>query len=148
MRMAEFGQWRYTVDRTATLEAYARQTAGGAATCTCTGCRNFVVARDQIFPARFVEFLNTLGIDPTKDAEVYNAGQVAPHRHHYGGWYHFIGTLETTGDFAPVDFGHGLTAWLCTASAPRIATLSDRPVVQVEFATDRAPWMLEDAEPG
>jgi hypothetical protein len=106
------------------------------------------VARDQIFPARFVEYLNTLGIDPTKDGEVYNAGQIAPGRHHYGGWYHFIGTLDTTGDFAPVDFGNGFTAWLCVAHAPRVSTLSDRSVVQVEFWTDRVPWMLEDTEPG
>lgn len=147
MSVAEFGQWRYRVDRPATLEAYARQIVGGGAACTCNGCRNFVAARDEIFPARFVEFLNTLGIDPTKDAEVYHTARIAPGRHHYGGWYHFIGTLDTTGDFAPVDFGHGFTAWLCTSSAPRISTLSDRPVVQVEFSTDRAPWVLEGSEP-
>ena len=147
MSVAEFGQWRFRVDRPATLEAYARQIVGGAAACTCNGCRNFVAARDEIFPARFVEFLNTLGIDPTKDAEVYHTARIAPGRHHYGGWYHFIGTLDNTGDFAPVDFGHGFTAWLCTSSAPRIPTLSDRPVVQVEFSTDRAPWVLEGSEP-
>jgi hypothetical protein len=146
INMAEFGQWRYTVDRTATADAYAREAAGGAQKCTCTGCRNFVVARDEILPARFVEFLNTLGVDSTKDAEVYHSGRIAPGCHHYGGWYHFIGTLDSTGDFAPVDFGNGFTAWLCAAHAPRISTMSDRSVVQVEFSTNRAPWVLDSSE--
>jgi hypothetical protein len=82
---------RYTVDRAATRAAYARQPAGGATTCTCNGCRNFLAARDRIFPSRFVEFLESLGIDPTKEAEAYRTGQLAPGRHHYGGWYHLNG---------------------------------------------------------
>jgi len=43
--MLKFGQWRYSVDRAATEAAYARERAGGTATCTCVGCRNFVAAR-------------------------------------------------------------------------------------------------------
>ena len=106
--MLEFGQWRYSADRAATEAAYAREPAGAATTCTCVGCRNFVAVRSQIFPPRFVEFLESLGIDPAKkEAEAYHTARLAPGRHHYGGWYHFIGILEITGDFAPVDFGDG-----------------------------------------
>ena len=144
--MLEFGQWRYSVDRAATEAAYAREPAGGAATCTCVGCRNFVAARSQIFPPRFVEFLESLGIDPDKEAEAYHAARLAPGRHHYGGWYHFIGILEITGEFAPVDFGDGFTSRMRAAVAPRLESLRTAPVVELEFSTDRAPWVLNETE--
>jgi len=144
--MLEFGQWRYSVDRAATEAAYAREPAGGAVTCTCVGCRNFVAARNQIFPPRFVEFLESLGIDPAKEADAYHTARMAPGRHHYGGWYHFIGTLESTGDFAPVDFGDGFTSWMRAAVAPRLESFRTAPVVELEFSTDRAPWVLNETE--
>jgi hypothetical protein len=144
--MPEFGQWRYSVDRAATDAAYACEPAGGAATCTCVGCRNFDAARGQIFPRRFVEFLESLGIDPAKEAEAYHTGRLASGRHHYGGWYHFIGILEISGDFAPVDFGDGFTSWMRAAVAPRLESLLTARVIELEFSTDRAPWVLNETE--
>jgi hypothetical protein len=52
------------------------------------------VARARAFPAEFLSLLDQLGIDPCKDAEVYRNARLAPGRHDYGGWYHFIGTLD------------------------------------------------------
>jgi hypothetical protein len=144
--MHEFGEWRYTVDREATRTAYTREPAGGAATCTCNGCRNFVAARDRILPPQLVAFLESLGIDPTKDAEAYHCGRVAPGRHHYGGWYHFVGTLDVTGDLARIEFSEGFFAWMSTARAPRIASLQSASVVELAFSTDRAPWVLNEPE--
>jgi len=145
--MLEFGEWRYTLDRGATQAAYAREPAGGAATCSCNGCRNFVAARDRILPAAFIAFLETLGIDATKDAEAYHCGRAAPDRHYYGGWYHFIGTLPVTGDFARIEFEAGFFARMFTGSAPRLATLQNATVVELQFLTDRAPWILNEPEP-
>jgi hypothetical protein len=92
--MARFGQWAFSTDRDATRLAYGRVERGGVDTCNCADCRNFRVARARAFPAEFLSLLDQLGIDPCKDAEVYRNARLAPGRHDYGGWYHFIGTLD------------------------------------------------------
>jgi hypothetical protein len=107
--MSSFGQWTYTADRDATILAYGRTERGGADTCDCAGCRNFRVARAGSFPAGFLALLDKLGIDPRKDAEVYRNARLAPGRHCYGGWYHFVGTLDQTADCPAVDLGHGFS---------------------------------------
>jgi hypothetical protein len=91
--------------------------------------------------------LTTLGVDPLKDGEAYHNARVAPGRHNYGGWYHFIGKLTIDGDFGMVDFGSGFTACLCKATAPRLKTLEGLPVVQIEFQSEAVPWMLSETEP-
>ena len=144
--MANFGQWKYSVDRDATIVAYGRAERGGTDTCDCANCRNFRVARAHAFPAEFFALLDQLGIDPLKDAEVYHNARLAPGRHDYGGWYHFIGSLDQTGDFPPVDLGGGFTAYMCRASAPRLPSLDAMPVVQVEFHAEAVPWLLDEPE--
>src|SRR4030042_5467212 len=121
--MAAFGQWQYECDREATKAAYALVRHGGAAECNCNGCRNFVAARDSIFPVAFINFLESLGIDPLKESEAYHVARLAPGRHDYGGWFHFVGSLNLTGEFPAVEFGGGFTAWLCQATAPRLTLL-------------------------
>jgi hypothetical protein len=91
--------------------------------------------------------LNELGIDPRKDAEVYHSARLSPGKHLYGGWYHFVGTLEETGDFPTVDFGSDFSAWMRRASAPRLPSLKEVPVVQLEFSAKAVPWLLEEPEP-
>ena len=145
--MASFGQWTYDVDRDATALAYGRSAKGWADTCDCAPCRNFRAARSKAFPAGFVALLDQLGIDPTKDGEVYHNGRMAPFRHDYGGWFHFIGSLTESGDFPSVRFEEGFTAWMCAASAPRLASLNGSPVVQLEFHAESVPWLLEEPEP-
>jgi hypothetical protein len=142
-----FGDWEYTLDRDATVIAYRRSKLGGADSCGCNVCRNFRVARERVFPAAFLALLDQLGIDPRKDAEVYHCGRLAPGRHVYGGWYHFIGALDKTGDFAPVDFGPDFKVWMCSAVAPRLSSLNDKSVVQLEFSAEMVPWLLDEPEP-
>lgn len=43
-------KWEFDCDRQATQQAYSRVKAGGADTCTCKGCRNFVRARETLYP--------------------------------------------------------------------------------------------------
>lgn len=129
------------------MDAYSRVERGNAETCTCDGCRNFVVVRDRVFPADFVRLLDSLGIDPHKDGEVYRNGQVSSGRHDYGGWFHFVGTLDRTGNFPAVDFRDGFTAWMCHASAPALETLKGQALVQLEFHSTNVPWALAEPEP-
>jgi hypothetical protein len=145
--MATFGRWKYSPDRNATILAYGRVDRGGVDTRDCVYCRNFRLGRARVFPVEFLALADELGIDPRKDAEVYYNARLAPSRHDYGGWYHFIGTLDQTGDFQAVDLGGGFTVWMCRASAPRLPSLEGMPVVQVEFDAQTVPWLLAGPEP-
>ena len=145
--MPEFGQWQYSVDRDATVAAYARAAHGDAVRCGCNGCRNFVAARSQVFPPDFVALLNSLGIDPTKEGEVYTEGRKAPGSHYYGGWFHFVGELFVTGDFAFVTFSNGLLVSMCKKSAPGLPELNGLSLVQLEFRAEDVPWLLAEEEP-
>jgi hypothetical protein len=129
------------------MVAYRQAERGWVDRCDCIWCRNFRLARAQVFPAEFLALLNQLGIDPKKDGEVYHLGQLAPGRHVHGGWYHFIGTLDETGDFPVVGFGAGFSVWMCLASAPRLPSLKGLPVVQLEFYCEFVPWLLNEPEP-
>ena len=116
--MKSFGEWKYTVDRETTEKAYSDTSIGGAGTCDCSFCRNFIAARDKVFPGGCLDMLKQLGIDATKDGEVYHLGAEKPGSHQYGGWYHFVGTLRVDGDFAPVEFPGGFIVYMCRKSAP------------------------------
>ena len=143
----QFGEWEFTLDRAATVAAYARTDAGGADACSCIGCRNFVLVRDQVYPKTFAAFLESVGVDPHKDGEAYHTGEIAPGHHHYGGWFHFVGSLDKTGDFAMVEMGPGFRASLCSRSAPAISALKDLSLVQIEFQAELVPWVLGEPSP-
>lgn len=103
--------------------------------------------RGEVFPARFLALLDKLGIDPGKDAEVYHNARLAPGRHDYGGWYHFVGTLDQNEEVTPVDLGGNFTVWMGhDASAPRLPSLKGMQVVQVDFHSDAVPWRLDEPE--
>jgi hypothetical protein len=105
-----------------------------------------VAARSVVFPAEFLSFLERLGIDPTKDGQVYHNGRLSPGRHHYGGRFHFAGTLDVTGDIPSVRVSEDFEVFLCRKSAPNLAELNGLPLVQVEFAASAVPWLLDESE--
>lgn len=144
--MANFGNWSFSVDRDATVAAYAGAERGGSEECDCNGCRNFMAARDQVYPSPFLAFLESLGVDSRKDGEVYHNAQIGPGCHDYGGWFHFVGSLERTGDFPPVRMAEGFTVWLQEADAPSLESLKGLSLVQVEFHSSRVPWVLDEPE--
>jgi len=144
--MSTFGRWEYTCDQDATSKAYAQIERGGSDSCTCNGCRNFAAARDKVFTGEFLSLLASLGIDSRKDAEVYHNGKLAPGCHDYGGWFHFMGTLELTGDFPMVPMGNDFSACMLRRCAPTLPGLEGRPLVQVEFHASNVPWVLNEPE--
>jgi hypothetical protein len=143
--MSDLDEWKYHADRDATILAYGRTERGGADTCDCAGCRNFRAARADCFPPEFIALLGQLGIDPRKDAEVYHNARIAPGRHDYGGWYHFIGTLDETGG-PRVKLGPDFSVRMCPASAPRLPSLDGKQAVQLEFHAEAVPWLLDEPE--
>ena len=145
--MEALGKWKYSNDRDSTILAYSKVESGGSENCQCNGCRNFVAARNNVFNSAFLSLLNTLGIDPLKDAEVYHCARMEPGKHHYGGWFHFVGNLYEDGDFPMVKLGEDISVCLSIADAPRLASFKGLQAVQLSFYTDSVPWVLNEKEP-
>ena len=101
------------------------------------------MARERVFPPSFIDLLSALGIDPTKDGEIYHTARASPGKHLYGGWFHFVGSLEVTGDFPPVEMGDNFTVWMCRNSAPSLPELKGMPLVQLELSAEAVPWCLK-----
>jgi hypothetical protein len=144
--MATFGDWSYYADPEATARAYRSAEHAGAETCGCAGCRNFLLARNNVYPAPFLTLLEQLGVDARKDGEVYHNARLSPGRHDYGGWFHFVGELHKTGDFPPISFGDYFSVWMCKPSAPRLPPFQNLKVVQLEFHAEAVPWLLPEPE--
>lgn len=143
--MKNLGPWSYRCDSEATREAYQRIKIGGVEACGCKTCRNFAAVRDVVYPDRFVEFLKSLGVELSKEAEVYWAFQASPGQHQYCGWFHFVGALENTFDGHEL-FAPGFKVWLTEASAPSLESLKGYSLVQVEFCAENVPWVLDEPE--
>ena len=82
-----------------------------------------------------------------KEGEAYHLGQRAPGCHKYGGWFHFIGDLQKTGDFPMIQPASGFGFYLCRAHSPHLKVLDGFQLVEVGFDADEVPWVLNEPEP-
>lgn len=89
-----------------------------------------------------------MGIDFTKEAEVYELTRLAPGLRLYGGWFHFVGRLEE-------ETGEG--AKPAGVSEPFSISVHDKPVLvpeafqgvpllQLDFNA-HVPWVLQEPAP-
>ena len=151
--MAEFvwGGYRLEVDVEAT-GAYYDSHPGPWITCTCGGCRNFMLAV-KMLPQAVRDYFHTLGLDPEKPGELcYYQGTAQ--RLSGGGWYHLAGRI-LSGDTEPgakVLFPAG---WYeldehCSVGFKSECDLLEedfpRPCFQMEFNHD-LPWLLNKKNP-
>ncbi len=148
MEQVRFDEWLLQVDRAATEQAY-QLIAPGPETCGCAACRNFVAVRARLYPPEFRQLCARLGIQVGTEREVYDCGRTQDGRQLYGGWFHFVGRIETT----PKDEDHrytcgesGFTMYFTEHLALVPEVLKGRPVVQVEFNVT-APWVLDEPAP-
>lgn len=142
--MHEIAGTSVTADNAATREVYARIACGGADTCNCLPCRNFRLARDDAFPPEFRSLLDELGIDYRKELEVYGGEPLPGGRHHYEGWFCFVG--KAYGRAMPVSTPNTATDFMYriadTAPGPQ-REFDGHDVLHLEFRTT-APWRLEE----
>src|SRR6266581_3667101 len=89
-----FGRWQGRCDLEATRKAYAQFSTAGPEQCGCGDCRNFIAARDQIHTPDVTQLLEKLGIDHRREVEVYSLTWLESGLIYYGGWFHFVGTIE------------------------------------------------------
>lgn len=134
MEYADIRGWLMSVDADRTRTTYASITAGGAERCGCAGCRNFRAVVLNSFPADVLAFFERMGIDPLKDAEVYELGETDANLHAYGGEYYFWGTLESQPTREVECYPHF-----------RVAVTSPSPLAQREFREDGALCFIFDA---
>jgi hypothetical protein len=99
-------------------------------------------------PERFVTFLKSVGIDPSKEAEAFHNARISKGKHHYGGWYHFVGQLLKTGDFPMTEAGPGFSYYLCRAHSPHLRAFEEHNLVEVGFVAESVPWIIDEDEPG
>lgn len=134
-------EWVLACDVEATRRIYAQITEGGANECVCDYCKNYALLRARVFPEPARALLAQLGIDWRREAEVMHYNREESGLHFYGGWFHFVGHIESRGtqfkiaeDFS-IDFGERY--------APMFAQFKDEPTVRIDFST-HLPWVLEN----
>jgi hypothetical protein len=138
-----YRNWILDCDVEVTRAGYDAISAGGAETCDCAGCRNFLAQRDSVFPAEVLKLFGIMGVDYKRDAETYHMAQLEPGLHLYGSWFHFVGAIvkepigPATLDNFTIDFipNNDLAA----------KAFQNQRLVQIEI-TVKLPWVLSEPE--
>ena len=129
-------------DREATVRAYMALPSGGADRCSCVYCRNFAAQRATVYPQGFRALLEQLGIDPSKEGEVYDGtGPFDLRIRLTGGWFYFVGELVEKGErlIQVGDFQY----WF-QPSFPRAPVSFGDCVAAIEFSV-QISWVLDES---
>ena len=145
--MAAFGQWQFECDLEATRMAYARADQGGAESCTCNACRNFVAAKKPRFSKsvsrtldntghRLLEGRRNISLRPTSLPDTTTTA---------GGFILLVSYTLT-----------GISEWSISGMDSLLGyarrahqdstTLESLPAVQLEFHAEAVPWVLFEPE--
>lgn len=92
MRLSLFA-WLVDGDPACTRALYQMVNQGAASRCGCADCRNFAGARPEHFPQPLGVLLDSLGVDPHKEASVCLVSPLEGRRSLYSGSYLFCGSL-------------------------------------------------------
>jgi hypothetical protein len=148
-------RWILQTDPEATRVAFSDVPTGSPESCGCGDCLNFVAARDRAYPPEALAIFEQLGIDRSKESEIWHNYRDASGQHHYGGFFHFVGALEGGKDAMVMINGHGtydleriaeeFDFGLTSNVALVPAAFGENQIVQLEFQT-RIPWVLNTPE--
>ena len=153
LETTDFHGWRFKVEPEKTRAAYTSSKNQGAEDCSCAYCRNLLAQRDIEYPQEMRRFLDSVGVDPFKEAEVWEVGPLEECYTYNAGWWHFIGEVEIVGE-TPIrlvtESAGRAKEWeivfLPGQASLKLAELPVAPLVQVEFSV-KLPWVLEEAYP-
>ena len=94
MKRLTIGPWAIEVDADATRRELYAKAVSGPEQCGCLDCRNFIAAREVIYADEVLLVLQSMGIDHTREPEVYSAGpDLASGDLIYSGWFPFVGRI-------------------------------------------------------
>lgn len=156
MEFVNIGRWKLRFDAEATREAFSGVPLGSPESCGCAECLNFAAVRESAYPPEALAIFERLGVDPRKESEIWRTHRDESGLHHYGGFFHFVGSIEGgrdakrlvngigTFELEPAggDFQFGFTS--DAALIPE--SFAGKEVVQLEFQT-RVAWVLGEREP-
>ena len=149
MEHFEFAGQRIGYDPEQARLAYAQIDLGHAERCGCRECRNYIAARPHTYPHEILALFTRLGIDPLREAEVYHANREPDGRHFYGGWFHFIGSVEKgpteVEGPAPTEVGP-LSYYFAEGALLPQPPFVGKPVARIEFSA-LVPWVLCEPPP-
>ena len=157
MTVKTVGRWQIEFDPAATASCYKEIVANWY--CDCAPCRNFLALGDKVFPRFALNLFEQLGVDVWKPAEVYHNAREENGLHNYGGWFHFVGRVESGADalrqvgnepcsgvfeLEPVgeNFKFGFSN--CLGLVPK--QFDKKAIVQLEFIT-QVEWTIAEPEP-
>ena len=143
MTQITYRDWILDCDVDATHVAYQTISAGGAESCDCAGCRNFLAQQDAVYPAEVLNLFNELAVNYKRDAETYHMAPLEFGLHLYGSWFHFVGAIvkEPIGP-ATLD---NLTIDFIPNNALAAKAFENQRLVQIEI-TVKLPWVLSEPE--
>jgi hypothetical protein len=157
MNIVRFGRWTLRCDSLATAQAYHAITQGAPERCGCDPCKNFAAQRQSLYPDTVAALLKQLGINPGREAETYHNARMPSGLHLYGGWFHFVGSIQegedayvpvtpNAGTFALEAVGEHFKLGFSSRAALPAPSFQGKSLVQVEFAVE-IPWVISAAEP-
>ncbi|SNS90022.1 hypothetical protein SAMN05446037_102639 [Anaerovirgula multivorans] len=140
----KFGEWIIEFDRVKTEEYYKNICEG----CTCAYCINY---RENLksLTNDIEEFFSKLGIDPLKEGEFIEFGEIEPGIRHYSGFYHFVGNIIDGPKFSSLHWDKEKMLKVGSyflGFSDEIELLPNdfpKPVVQLEFEVS-LPWIIEE----
>ena len=140
MIRAELAGYVVQADAVRTRETY-KELSGGPSVCGCSYCRNFLAAASDSLPASICRFMDIVGIDRLKAAEVYELGRDENSTSAYAGEYYLWGWVETgpTGDGAA---GDGFQIAFIGRSGLQPQEFDSTGALCLYF-TGRLPWVLD-----
>ena len=154
MLRLQVANWHIDCDAEATRYAYALLPIG--TDCSCDQCLNFNAAIGRTFPSEFTALASSMGIDPSKPAELMHWCREPSGLYLTGGWFHFVGRIvsgadshqhaDGTGAIEQQQLAPGIEVGLSRHIGLLPETFSGLAVTQLEFQT-RVPWVLADVDP-
>ena len=143
MEFAKLGKVSVEVDAEQTRKIYSKIEMGGSEECDCAYCRNYRVQLPSALPNEVMEFLEQCGINPYKDAEVYEMGETIPGYHCYGGEYYFISRVAPEIDTDELPNGFQFTITLPSSLEPE--EFRKVPGARCfSFVYSKLPWVLDE----
>ncbi|AOE50313.1 hypothetical protein [Kangiella sediminilitoris] len=133
------------MDSAKTKEIYSSIKKDSAFECGCEYCRNFMAQMPNCFPQEVISFFEQCGIDPLKDAEVYEIGPISEdsNLHLYGGEYYFISEKHPKVDEDKLPSGFQFTINNSSACEPEEFRKSEN-VKHLHFLFP-IPWVLDES---
>jgi len=156
MEVVNIGRWKLKHDAEATREAFSGVPVGSPESCGCAECLNFAAVRDRAYPPEALAIFERLGIDPCKESEIWHTHRDELGLHYYGGFFHFVGSIESGEDakrmvngvsaFELEPMGENFEFGFTSDAALIPKSFAGKEVAQLEFQT-KVVWVLDGEEP-